>query len=131
MHEKLVVQQSSSFETFFWAPEAQDFLHGYHPVEQVTSLSPDDLLLASLGTSTAAAVNTFARDRGIGLENVELRLHYDVNGQRGGQIEQEIVLYGELSPAERDELLAVASQSSIRQMLEGGLAVVSQLVEEP
>jgi uncharacterized OsmC-like protein len=94
-------------------------------------MSPDDLLLASVGTSTAAAVNTFARDRGISLEHVELRLHVDVNGQRGGQIRQKIVLYGELSSAEKDELLAVASQSSIRRMLEEGFAVVSQLEEAP
>jgi uncharacterized OsmC-like protein len=128
MHDSIVVLQDSDFETFFWTPDGQDpESTRYLPVEQIIGLTPSDLLLASLGASTAREINLFARDQGLSLQQVELRLRYQVNGGRMSGIDEEIVLYGELSPVHHDQLLAIANQCSIHKMLNEGMDVVSRV----
>ncbi len=128
MHDSIVVLQDSDFETFFWTPDAQDpESKRFQPVEQIIGLTPSDLLLASLGASTARELNVFARDRGLSLRQVELRLRYRDNGGRRSGIDEEIVLYGELSPADYDQLLAIANQCSIQRMLHEGMDVVASV----
>ena len=137
MPEKIVVLQNDKFETVFWAPDPwEPESDTFRPVEQIGALTPHSMLLASLGASTATDLHTYAQKHGLDLQDVELRLQYGRlfaadresyadNGNGAGQIEEEIVLYGELSSAEHDTLIDIAQQCSISKMLNYGTAVTS------
>lgn len=138
MLEKVVVLSNSS-ETIFWAPDTQSDV--FRPVEQISALTPNEMLLASLGSSTATALHAYAQNHNLDLQYVELRLQccrldapecddHKRNGNGAEQIEEEIVLYGRLSPQEHDRLLDIAHQCSIRRLLDKGMEVRSLLVRD-
>jgi uncharacterized OsmC-like protein len=136
---RVVVLQSCDAETTFWAPDsASPEPNGFRPVERIEALTPDSLLLASLGSSTAQVLHAYAKRHGIDLEHVELRLAYEPithtdqehqheAGIRTGQIDEEILFYGQLLPAEYETLLHIADQCSIHRMLNGGLEIHPRL----
>jgi putative redox protein len=139
MAEKVVVLQTSSLESFFWAPDPQapepDQLV---PIEQINALTPSGMLLASLGSCTATVLHTYAKNHGLDLQDVELRLQYGwspaekyarhrESRRANGKIQEEIVLYGNLSAEEHHKLLGVAHRCSVHRMLNGGLQVKSLL----
>jgi uncharacterized OsmC-like protein len=137
MASTVVVLQSKDSETLFWIPTPES--NELRPTEQIDALSPDAMLLASLGSSTAQSLHAYAQTHGLNLQDVELRLQYEQrenganyreNGKRAGKIEEEIVLYGSLSPGEHDRLLSVAHQCFIYRMLDGGVEVKSHLASE-
>jgi uncharacterized OsmC-like protein len=135
MMDKIIVLQSNSSETFFWTPDPQtpepDDLR---PVEQIDALTPNGMLLASLGSCTAATLHTYAQHHGLDLEYVELHLQYgdlsaegresnQENGNATGQIEEKLFLYGELSKQDHERLISVAHQCTIHRMLLGGMYI--------
>ena len=142
MLKTIVITQSKRFETVFWTPdpncpESDD----YRPVEQIHDLTPFEMLLASIGSSTAKDLHTFAQDQGLDLQDVELRLRYrrpfaeandDIQADRNHkeQIDEEILLYGTLSASDHKQLLGIADQCSIYKMLQRGMEVRSQLVRD-
>jgi uncharacterized OsmC-like protein len=137
MARTVVVLQRKDSETLFWIPTSES--SELRPTEQIDALSPDAMLLASLGSSTAQSLHAYARTHGLNLQDVELRLQYGQlenganyreNGKRAGKIEEEIVLYGSLSPGEHNRLLSVAHQCFIYRMLDGGVEVKSHLASE-
>lgn len=138
MPEKVVVLSNYS-ETIFWAPDLK--YDEFRPVEQISALTPNGMLLASLGSCTATALHAYAQDHDLDLQYVELRLRCDQldtqecedhtrYGQGTEQIEAEIVLYGRLLPDEHDRLLDIVHQCSIHKMLKDGMAVRSLLVQK-
>jgi uncharacterized OsmC-like protein len=141
MLERVVVLQSDRFETFFWAPDpGHPESDAFRPVDQLDLLTPHGMLLASLGSCTARVLHTHAQIHGMILKHVELRLQYGTpppdeavdrggNGKHTAKIEEEIVLYGRLSPEEHDTLLRVVDQSSIFRILQDGTEVCSLRAE--
>ena len=139
MAEQVVVLQSKRFETLFWVPTLHDPTSGeFLPVEQIDALTPGGMLLASLGSCTAAMLHTYAQHHGLDLQDVEVRLQYgqlgaeERNGQNGkhkGRIEEEIVLFGGLKPEEHHKLLSIAQRCSVHNMLDRGMEVRSWLEE--
>jgi len=138
MPEKVVVLSNRS-ETIFWVPDTQS--DAFRPVEQISALTPDGMLLASLGSCTAIALHAYAQNHNLDLQYVELRLQsgrpdaperedHKRNGKSAEQIEEEIVLYGRLSPQEHDSLLDIAHQCSIHKMLKNEIEVKSLLGDE-
>lgn len=131
MLERVVVLQSRQNETIFWAPDPQDpASDAFLPIEQISSLTSREMLLAGLGASAATELNSYAREHGLGLQHVELRLQYAENGKREGRIEEEIVLYGSLSREEHRQLLASVNRCAVHRMLQRGMQVESLLADD-
>jgi putative redox protein len=98
------------------------------------------MLLSSLGGCTAIVLNTYAQNHQVDLHEVELRLRYkrvfkeDCENcehieRFDEQIDQELVLSGDLSDDERQKLSYIAKQCSIHKMMEAGVEIHSQLIE--
>lgn len=141
MTEKVIIRQNSRFETEILAVDPEDSGGDrYQAVHAVHELSPYGMLLASLGGCTAIVLHTYAQNHGLALDAVELRLEFrrvfeeDCQNcteieQYKDQIEEELVLSGELSEQERSKLFQVAHYCPIHKMLESGMEVESKLVE--
>lgn len=139
--ERIVVRQNSEFEIQFLAPPAEAEPEHLHPVADIYQLTPYGMLLAGLGACTAIVLHTYAQYHDVALREVELRLTYDrvfaedckdcehVEAYTE-QIEEEIVLVGDLTPEERRRLFVIARQCPIHKMLAHGIAVRSRLAEE-
>jgi uncharacterized OsmC-like protein len=138
MTERVIVRQNNQFETEFLStdphrPESEEF----KSVEHIHQLTPHGLLLAGLGGCTAILLHTYAQNHGLNLRDVELRLTYDEAFKENSeeidryleQIEEELVLSGELAEDERNKLFMIAKQCSIHKMIEEGIHIESRLVE--
>jgi len=139
MSEKVIVRQNNRFETEFLAidphhPDADQF----QPVAHLHALTPYGMLLTSLGACTAIVLHTYAQHHDVDLQEVELRLAYDrvfkedcetctEIDQYEEQIQEEIELVGEISPADRQKLLRIAHQCPIYKMFANGIKIESRL----
>jgi len=139
MSEKLVLRQKIDSETEIWAadphdPESEEL----KPVEHVFGLSPYGMLLASLAGCTAVLLTTYAQNHQIGLQEVELRLdfarvfeedcqHCEDTDEYEKVIEEEIVFKGDLTPAQREKLLAISRHCPIHRMVQDGIEVRSRM----
>jgi putative redox protein len=139
MAEKVIVRQNNNFQIEFQAvdphdPDSDDF----QSVEEIHSLTPYGMLLASLGSCTAIVMHTYAQHHGLDLQEAELTLEYERIFEEDcenceeideykEQIEERISLTGELTSAERDRLLHIAHQCPIYKMLQSGMELTSVL----
>jgi uncharacterized OsmC-like protein len=118
--EKVLIRQNNKFEMGFWAvdPEEQES-EEFQPVSHIYDLTPYGMLLASLGSCTTIVLHTYAQNHGVDLEEVEVRLQYErvfdedcENCEEieryDEQIEEEIVLSGDLGSEEYDRLSHIA-----------------------
>jgi uncharacterized OsmC-like protein len=141
MGEKVIVRQNSRFETEILALDPHDpSAHQFHPVDDVHHLTPYGMLLSGLGSCTAIVLHTYAQHHGVNLHEVELRLEYDrvfaedcedcerIEEYRE-QIEEEIVLTGELTPEVKKRLFLISRHCPIHKMLTRGIEVQSRLAE--
>ena len=142
MAERVIVRQNSAFETEFLALDPHDpDAHDFHPVEHIHQLTPYGMLLAGLAGCTAIVLHTYAQHHGVDLQEVELHVQYDrvfaddcencegIEEYRE-QIEEQIVLTGDLTPEERRRLLIISRQCPIHKMLSHGIEVNSRLAED-
>lgn len=142
MGERVIVRQNSHFETTILALDPHDpDAHEFHVVDAVHHMTPYGMLLSGLGSCTAIVLHTYAQHHGVALQEVELRLQYDrvfaddcaecedIEEYRE-QIEEEIVLAGDLTPQERKRLFLVSRHCPIHKMLTQGIEVRSYLDEE-
>lgn len=143
MTERLILRQNNRFETEFLStdpqqPESQEF----KSTTNMHELTPYGLFLAGLAGCTAIVLHTYARNHGLDLRKVELRLTYDRVFDEDcenceeierytEQIDEEILLVGELDELEREKLFLVSKQCPIHKIVEDGIEVHSSLVEEP
>jgi len=142
MGESVIVRQNSQFQTQVLASDPHDPDAGqFHPVEAIHNLTPYGMLLAGLGSCTAVVIHTYAQHHGVDVQEVELRLRYDrifaddceeceSIQEYVEQIEEEILLIGNLTPAERRRLYMVSKHCPIHKMLTRGIEVKSRLEEE-
>jgi len=143
MTERLILQQDNSFETTFLAadphaPESEEF----KPAENLYDLTPYGLFLAGLAGCTSVVLHTYAQNHGLDLREVELRLTYERvfeddcencedTEHYTEQIDEEILLFGELDERDREKLFLVSKQCPLYKIVEDGIKVNSMLVEEP
>jgi uncharacterized OsmC-like protein len=104
--------------------------------------TPYDLLLMSLGACTSMTVRLYARHNRIPLEDIVVRcthrhVHEEDAEDAGGEdrrldvIGMDIELVGELTEAQREKLLAIASSCPVHRTLKGELAIETRLQHPP
>jgi putative redox protein len=81
--------------------------------------SPHDLYDAALASCKALTVVWYARRKDIPLTDVEVQLERDASGERQGvyKLAVSLRLSGELTGAQREELLAVAAKCPIHKLM--------------
>ena len=104
-----------------------------------TGPSPYDLLLAALGSCTSMTISMYARRKQWPLRSVSVRLrHEKIHAQdcadcetkvgKLDRIEREIALEGELSDAQRAQLLSIADRCPVHRTLTSEVRIDSRLV---
>jgi putative redox protein len=140
MSEQVILRQKANFDTELLATDAHGDSDELQPVEHVFALSPYGMLLTSLAGCTAVLLTTYAQNHDLPLEEVELRLKFDrvfandcENCEQIDEyreiIAEEIVFRGDLTPAQRQKLLAISRHCPIHKMVHAGIEVRSQLAE--
>ncbi|MGW3313261.1 OsmC family protein [Streptomyces sp. NPDC001073] len=91
--------------------------------------TPVELLLAALGSCASMAVRASAQRHAWPLERVDVAVRFDAEGQ----VVKNIGLVGELTSAQRDQLLAVAGRCPVHRLLakEVTIITVPTLLAEP
>ncbi|WP_295999343.1 OsmC family protein [Rugamonas sp.] len=81
--------------------------------------SPHDLYDAAISACKALTVVWYARHKGIALENVDVTLERDAADERKGvyRLAATLHLSGDLSEAQRQELLSVAVKCPIHKLM--------------
>jgi putative redox protein len=81
--------------------------------------SAHDLYDAALGTCKALTLVWYARRKGIPLEDLEVRVDRDDSAERQGvyKLATTLKLGGDLSEAQRQELLAVAGKCPVHKLM--------------
>lgn len=81
--------------------------------------SPHDLYDAALGACKALTLVWYARKKGIPLEDVEISVERDASQEREGlyRLSTLLTLGGDLSDAQREQLLAVASRCPVHKLM--------------
>ena len=81
--------------------------------------SPHDLYDAALSACKALTVVWYAKHKGIALENVEVSTERDASDERKGVYRLAVSLHltGELTDAQREELLSVAAKCPIHKLM--------------
>ncbi|MFJ9712052.1 OsmC family protein [Streptomyces sp. NPDC101234] len=99
------------------------------PVGTDTGPTPGELLLAALGACTSMAVRAYAQRHEWPLDRVDVAVRFDAQGQ----VVKNIGLVGELTPAQRDQLLTVAGRCPIHRLLTKDVTIITvpTLLAEP
>ncbi|MFD4874324.1 OsmC family protein [Streptomyces sp. NPDC058420] len=99
------------------------------PAGTDTGPTPVELLLAALGSCASMAVRASAQRHAWPLERVDVAVRFDAEGQ----LVKNIGLVGELTSAQRDQLLAVAGRCPVHRLLakEVTIITVPTLLAEP
>jgi len=81
--------------------------------------SPHDLYDAALSACKALTVLWYAKHKGIALDNVEVSTERDASEERKGVYRLAVSLHltGDLSDAQREELLGVAAKCPIHRLM--------------
>ncbi|MEU6008638.1 OsmC family protein [Streptomyces sp. NPDC047453] len=99
------------------------------PVGSDTGPTPGELLLAALGACTSMAVRAYAQRHEWPLDRVDVAVRFGAQGQ----VVKNIGLVGELTPAQRDQLLAVAERCPVHRLLTKDVTIITvpTLLAEP
>lgn len=81
--------------------------------------SPHDLYDAALGACKALTVLGYAKHKGIPLEGIEVSVERDASQERAGiyRLSAALSLTGDLSAAQREELLRVAQKCPVHKLM--------------
>ncbi|WP_128381538.1 OsmC family protein [Streptomyces cavernae] len=91
------------------------------PIGTDTGPTPVELLLAALGSCTSMAVRAFADRHGWPLDQVDVAVRFDPQGQ----VVKNITLAGDLDPARIEELLAAAGRCPVHRLLTKEISIVT------
>jgi putative redox protein len=142
MTERVIVIQNNKFEIEFQTTNPQDSdSDEFQSVMHINELTPYTMLLSSVGACTAIVLHTYAQNHGVDLHEVVLQLQYERSFQDDQQdanstgsfvemIKETLMLRGDLNDQDRQKLFKVSQQCSIHKMLESGIEINSQLIDE-
>jgi uncharacterized OsmC-like protein len=136
MSEKIIFRMNSQNQAEVLAvdprqPESEDF----QPVEHVLGVTPYGMLLVALGGCTGILLNSYAQNRGLPLDSMEMRLEYHRDFDDDCDKCEEIEHYGEhiyaeltlegddLSEADIKRLRRISHQCPVHKILEEGIVV--------
>jgi putative redox protein len=88
-----------------------------------------ELLLASLGADSAVTLRRHAAQKGWTLGKVTVGIRWSPGGAGGEHIERRLSFGKPLSPEQKRELLQIAENSEISQLLRPGIAIQSSVVD--
>jgi putative redox protein len=94
--------------------------------------NPHDLYDAALGACEALTVLWYANRKGIPVENIEVSVERDQSEERTGiyRLDTELKLGGNLTDAQRRELLSVASKCPVHKLMASVQTIIeTSLVE--
>jgi putative redox protein len=103
--------------------------------------NPFELLLAALGTCTSITVQMYADRKGWPLEDVQVRLAYAMVqagdcGTSNGEaqlvdgIEEELIVVGDLSEAQRKRLAEIAARCPVHRTLGSPIQICTRLAAQ-
>ena len=80
---------------------------------------PHDLFDAALGACKALTLALYAKQRGLPLEGLDVKLNRDDSQERQGiyRLDVELTLHGALDDAQRQQLLRVADKCPIHKLM--------------
>ena len=141
MAERVIVKQDRQFRTQFSAADPEDIQSNvFEAIEDIHQLTPYGMLLCSLASCTALVMHTYAQNHDIKLSEVELHMSYqrvfredcencEQEKEYTEEIDERILLEGDLSASERENLLRVAHYCPIYIMMREGIVINSSLIE--
>lgn len=93
---------------------------------------PHDLFDAALGACKALTLALYAKQRGLPLEGLDVKLNRDDSQERQGiyRLDVELTLHGALDDAQRQQLLRVADKCPIHKLMTGSEVQVSTRLSE-
>ncbi|MCG7206665.1 OsmC family protein [Streptomyces arenae] len=99
------------------------------PVGSDTGPTPGELLLAALGACTSMAVRAYAQRHEWPLDRVDVAVRFDAQGH----VVKNIGIVGELTPTQRDQLLAIAGRCPVHRLLTKDVTIITvpTLLAEP
>lgn len=88
---------------------------------------PHDLFDAALGACKALTLALYAKQRGLPLEGLDVKLNRDDSQERQGiyRLDVELTLHGALDDAQRQQLLRVADKCPIHKLMTSSTVEVS------
>jgi len=139
MTAKIVVRQNSQYETeILPTDDHQPVLDEFQLEGFKRGLTPEELLLASLGSCTALVLHKYAQNHNLELDAVEVHLRIERVAQENKdskmddiskhRIQQYIKLIGRLDPEIERRVYLICRRCSISSILEHGVEVESHLV---
>ncbi|PJE40309.1 MAG: peroxiredoxin [Pseudomonas sp.] len=93
---------------------------------------PHDLFDAALGACKALTLALYAKQRGLPLEGLDVKLNRDDSQERQGiyRLDVELTLHGALDDAQRQQLLRIADKCPVHKlMISSEVQVSTQLSE--
>lgn len=95
--------------------------------------SPHDLYDAALASCKALTVTWYANHKGLPLQNVHVEVERDASEERHGvyRLTTRLHLIGDLTDAQRAELLAVASKCPIHKLMTAVTTEITTTLAEP
>ena len=93
---------------------------------------PHDLFDAALGACKALTLALYAKQRGLPLEGLDVKLNRDDSQERQGiyHLNVELTLHGALDDAQRQQLLRVADKCPIHKLMTSSEVQVSTQLSE-
>lgn len=93
---------------------------------------PHDLFDAALGACKALTLALYAKQRGLPLEGLDVKLNRDDSQERQGiyRLNVELTLHGALDDAQRQQLLRVADKCPIHKLMTSSEVQVSTQLSE-
>lgn len=113
----------------------EHLLHSDVPVEfggEASAPEPHDLFDAAIGACKALTLMLYARQKGLPLESLDVRVNRDDSAERQGlyRLAVQLELHGALDDAQRQQLLRIADKCPVQKLVTSSeVQITTQLGE--